>query len=213
MKRNYIWAGILLLIAAVSGVVAVRYFSKRGPLSESNFFYPRVKGSAGASVIIQEFSDFQCPACRMAQPVLQKIEENHRGEVAVLFRHFPLAQHQWSPAAHQAAECAGEQGNFWDYHDLLFSNQEKWSVSENPIVMFAEYAKGLGFNLDRFGACLADEKIKARIEKDRAEGERLQITSTPTFFFNQKRVVGGPALEAEGEKTIAELTGKPAKTP
>lgn len=86
------------------------------------------KGNQSAQVVIVEFSDFQCPACKAAEPYVQQILQNYAGKIVLYYRNFPLTQlHPFAEKAAEASECANEQGKFWEYHDLLFQNQQEWS--------------------------------------------------------------------------------------
>jgi len=148
-----------------------------------------------------EFSDFQCPACRVAQGTLSKLIETYPAKIRLVFQHFPLEGHRWSALAHQAAECASEQDRFWLYHDRLYNEQSAWSILQTPpLGNFFRYAKEEGLDLDRFSRCLVDPAINQRIRQERATGAGLGVRSTPSFFVNGKLVVGTESLRQEVEK-------------
>lgn len=158
------------------------------------------RGSADAAVTIVEFSDFECQHCatlhRSVDDVLHRMGHN----VRVAFRHFPLdsscnpkvtAQiHPSACLAAIAAECAAAQGQFWQYHDLLFDNQRALGPA-----FLIRYAERLGMDVARFNECLGSSAMRARVLEDAAEGARLGIESTPTLFINGRMIKG--ALEAE----------------
>src|SRR5581483_190972 len=87
--------------------------------------------STNTKVTIIEFADFQCPACGQAHPALKQILEEYKGKVTFIYRHFPLPQHQNAILAAKASEAAGEQGKFWEMHDMLYEKQNEWSESNN----------------------------------------------------------------------------------
>ena len=87
-----------------------------------------IEGPADAAIVIKEYSDFECPACQALHPVLQDIRKEYNGQVRFQYNDFPLSQHKYSTTAAVGAECAFQQDKFFDYHDLLFDNQETWAA-------------------------------------------------------------------------------------
>lgn len=161
------------------------------------------KGPADAPITIVEFSNFTCPACAMVQPTLKELLAVREGQVRLVFRHFPLGPpHTDGFRAAVAAECAAQQGVFWEMHDTLFAHAE--ALSENDLL---GYAAGLGLDEAAFAACLDSEDAEARIRKDIAAGQKYGVTATPTFFVNGRRVRGTLPLsefDALIEKVISE---------
>ena len=157
---------------------------------------PRAKGPVNAPIQIIEYSDFQCPACKAIQSTVKSLLSESPGQIRLLFNHFPLEGHPWSPLAHRAAECAALQNRFWEYHDKLYAEQETWSKSlEAPVVALLTYAKDVGMHdLDEFGRCLADSKMDRGIIAEREVGMSLGVRSTPSFFVNGKLAVGVDGL-------------------
>lgn len=144
------------------------------------------KGKSDAKVTIVEFSDFQCPACSAAAPLIEKILSKSE-DVQVIYRYFPLVSiHQHAQAASQASFAAYQFGKFWEYHTLLFEKQNEWSIEKDPKQKFIEYAVSLGINKDDFIKKLTDTKADAdkAIAKDVQDGTTLGISGTPTFFVN-----------------------------
>lgn len=207
MKRGMI--GFVLAAAAVGAVFILRGMN---PLNFSGLTKGEgasAKGPAIAPVTIVEYSDFQCPACGAAQKTLQELYAKYPGKIQIVFRHFPLKMHVWSDLAHTAAECAGEQGKFWELHDKLFATQMLWAQAADNLQNFLGYAKEAGVNLDQFGKCLAGEEAKKRVQSDRQQGDLMQINSTPTFFINGERFVGPVELKTGGEALIRKILGLP----
>jgi thiol-disulfide isomerase/thioredoxin len=138
-----------------------------------------IRGGAHASVTIVEFSDYECPHCAAAAPVLRDIEREFGDRIKVVHMHFPLSGHPHAMAASRAAVAAGRQGKFWEYHDLLFANQSALETAH-----LEQYATRIGLDLARFRADFASPETEARVASDRREGERLQIGGTPAIFIN-----------------------------
>lgn len=133
------------------------------------------------------FTDFQCPFCaQFAQAFRELRSRGVEGvKTTVQFKHFPLSIHPAAALAHQAALAAGEQGKFWEMHDVLFANQS--AVKREDLVV---YATKLGLDLDLFKKDLDSDRLKQLIEADKAEGEKLSVQATPTFFVNGREYSG-----------------------
>lgn len=149
----------------------------------------RIKGNPEAEVRLVEYSDFQCPACAAFEPVLEEVLATYGEQLAFEYKHFPLPIHPYAAQAAVAAEAAGQQGQFFAYHDLLFDNQAEWSNSATPVVQFRAYAEELGLDLDTFNRHLNATILKDRVRSQMQEGRDLQVTGTPTFFLNGERMV------------------------
>ena len=157
-------------------------------------------GDQNAKITIVVFSGYECPYCaKFALETLPKILQNF--SVKVVFKDFPIRE---EVKAHEAANCAGEQGKYWEYHDILFEKQDEWRKNESK---FIEYAKELGLNLSEFEACLDSGKYREEVLEDKEEGIRLGVRGTPTFFINGKMIVGAKPYE-EFEKILKEMTQK-----
>lgn len=143
-------------------------------------------------VEIVVFSDFQCPFCAHFSTAVREVQARGVAGVptTVKFKHFPLIIHPAALLVHQAAVAAGEQGKFWEMHDLLFANQA--AVSRENLLL---YAKSLKLDLERFRRDLDSERIRQLIETDRIEGEKLGIQGTPSFFVNGNRYSGTRSVD------------------
>lgn len=140
----------------------------------------RVLGSPAAPITIVEFSDFQCPFCKRASATIKEVMAKYAGKVRLAYRDFPLREiHSDAESAAEAARCAGEQGKFWEYHDLLFESQGKLDAAS-----LDGYAQSLKLDGKKFQACLASGKFKAQIEQDLHDGARAGVDGTPGFFVN-----------------------------
>ena len=145
-----------------------------------------IKGNKDAKTILIEYSDFQCPACAFYYPLLKKISEEFGDNLAIVYRHFPLPNHQGAKPMAYAAEAAGKQGKFWEMHDMIFDNQSKWvAQSQSKIKDIAvEYAKSLELNIEQFEKDFGSKEIEQKVEGHYRDGIKAGINSTPTFFLN-----------------------------
>lgn len=152
-----------------------------------------VKGSRYAPVTIVEFGDFQCSYCatftRETLPLIEK-EYVSTGEVRIVFRDYPLRNHRFAKKAAQAAECADEQGKFWQYHDLLFENQHALDA-----VSLRRYARDLELDPASFAECLNSRETAAEVERDIRDGQIYGVRGTPTFFIDGTRLAGAKPYE------------------
>ena len=156
-------------------------------------------GGKDAKITIIEFADYQCPFCTKVLPTLKDLLAKKGDKVKVVFRDFPLPAHKNAALAAEAAECADEQGKFWEYNELLFNNQQSLSITN-----LSDYAKGIRLNTETFNRCLASGMQRSEVEKDAADAKRAGITSTPSIFINGYYVSGIPTL-AYLEEVIADI--------
>ncbi len=166
-------------------------------------------GSDEAPIKIVEFGDFQCPACRAAAAPLKQSFENNKQNVQLIYRHIPLPIHPNADESAQAAEAAGLQGKFWEMYDILFAEQETWSGLADPKAQFVAYAQSLGMDVDKFGNDYGSSAVADAIGRDKAEADRVGVSSTPTFFVNGERIVGAQSMDQWQEiinRKLAELT-------
>jgi protein-disulfide isomerase len=148
-------------------------------------------GDAKAPVTLVEYSDFECPICRSLHDTLRTLLPNYP-QVRVVFKDFPLEQiHPWARTAAIAGRCAYQQDPkaFWKMYDLIYDNQEVISA-ENAWSQMADFAGRVGLNADTFKACMAGPEAGAAIDASRANGQLLEVGSTPTIFVNGRRMVG-----------------------
>jgi len=146
-------------------------------------------GTADAPVTIIEFSDFECPYCKRSVPILKEILAKYPGKLKLVYRDFPGPNHQQARSAAEAAQCAAEQGRFWEYHDALFTRQ-------SPVTgwNFLSIAEDLGLHQSPFDACMKENRYREEVLKDVRDGLKLGVTSTPTFFINGRPLVGARPL-------------------
>lgn len=145
-------------------------------------------GNPDALVKIVEFGDFQCPACATAEPIVAKMVENNKDKILFVFRHFPLPAHKNAIVSSRAAEAAGNQGKFFEMYKVLYQKQKEWEASNNPDPIFEKYGAELGLDMAKYKEDF--DKAIGVINKDSAEGNKLGVDSTPTFFINGQKYVG-----------------------
>ncbi|OGD83698.1 hypothetical protein A3G14_00780 [Candidatus Curtissbacteria bacterium RIFCSPLOWO2_12_FULL_38_9] len=149
---------------------------------------PHTVGDPGAAVVVVEFADLQCPACRSADPIVHQLLENYGEDVYYVFRHYPLSIHKNAKKAAQAAEAAASQGKFFEMVEKLYASQSDWQDSGNAQEHFETYAAEIGLNIDQFKSEI--NQFNDPIESDFALGNRFGVQSTPTFFINGERYSG-----------------------
>ena len=146
-------------------------------------------GSPTAPVEVIEFADFECPACGQYATITEpdvRTRLVNTGQVRMRYIDYPLPMHKNTWDASLAAACANDQGKFWEMHDALFANQDKWNgeATSRPRGPIADLAKSVGLDMTKYGACMDAETHRAKIQSHLAEAEKRQIQSTPTFVFN-----------------------------
>jgi protein-disulfide isomerase len=148
------------------------------------------RGPSDAKVTIVEFSDFQCPFCSRAEPVVDQIMAAHAGKVRIVFRQYPLPIHAEAPKAAEASLCANEQGKFWEMHKQLFANQSALKVED-----LKNHAKTLQLDSAKFDACLDTGKFKSQVDADLEAGRKAGVNGTPEFFVNGTSMSGAVPFE------------------
>jgi protein-disulfide isomerase len=136
------------------------------------------RGDSNAPVVLVEFADYQCPYCQKVNPQIQQLKKEYGDNLTVIFKDFPLPMHHGSEKAAEASRCAGEQGKFWEYHDVLFYSKE---IEPDAL---KEHARVLKLDGDRFDTCLDNGAEAAAVKKDLDEAKSLGLTGTPSFFVN-----------------------------
>jgi len=150
-----------------------------------------ILGDSKASVTLVEYSDFQCPVCRNLHDVLRGMLPNYP-QVRVIFKDFPLEQlHPWARTAALAGRCAYQQDSkaFWKMYDFIYDGQDLISA-ENAWSKMNDFADQSGLDAGTFKSCLASPEAAAAVDASRANGQELEVSSTPTIFINGRRIVG-----------------------
>lgn len=153
-----------------------------------------VQAVPNAKITLVEFGDFECPACGVAYPVVQKVLQDYKGKITYAFREFPIPSHKYGTLAAQAAEAAGAQGKFYPMYDKLYSNQKDWgdeTKDTNAMDYFVKYAKELKLDVNKFKQDVENNAYDKRIKRDSGDGQQLGVNATPTFFLNGEMIEGG----------------------
>lgn len=182
----------------------LRLAPPRAPISMKDV---PVRGAANPGVTLLEFADFECPYCQQIQPVLQRIEKEFEGKIALAFKDFPLPMHPNAPKAAEAAHCAAAQGKYWEYHDILFDKKQL-----APEFLKA-FARELKLDTAKFDACLDSGEMKVIVNAHAAEAQSLVLQGTPTILINGRLISGDLSYERLRAAILEELsaTGEPAK--
>ena len=212
-------AAVALLGAAAIGYVATR--PDEAP-PRATIVDPKLaseaqgylRGDSTAPVQILEWADYECPACAqfatITEPDVRKrlIET---GLASYRFFDFPLEQHRNTIGASTAAACAGDQGKYWEMHDRLFAGQMEWNTqaTSSPKDVFEGYAREIGLDVAAWESCYDSDKHARRIQANRAEGERRQVRSTPTFVVGKRMIPG--ALPYDMLKALVDSAAAEAK--
>lgn len=190
--RKFIIGIILATVAIV--VVAVFFLTKdQKGLSNEGLVDRKIvesekmwtSGANDPKVVIVEFSDFQCPACKAVEPIIKRVMEKYKDTVRFGYRHFPLSIHPNAFDAALAAEAAGKQNKFWEMHDLLFEKQSDLSKDK-----LQSYAKGLDLNMEQFDKDFNSDELRQKILNDQADANKAGLEATPTFFINGVKFTG-----------------------
>ena len=208
----------LLAAVAVIGAGVLWYGSRARPApppaatpsvaAAADGFTGYTLGSDRAPVEITEYSDFECPFCAsfatVQMPVI-RAQLIAPGKVRWRYRDFPLPSHRYSRLAALAAQCAGEQGKFWEMHDQLFAHHQWAQTGKDPRGLFRDFARAAGLDLERYDACVDSQRYAGRIQASVAEGEARGVNGTPSFFVNGRRYDGRPTSD-DFQRLVDSLT-------
>lgn len=182
---------LLYLVYLLINKPTQTYFPEINVVSKTDL----IKWSPDKKNILVEYSDFQCPACKNFHDFLQEFESSSSAnflitkKITLVFRHFPLYQiHPTSMDAAYAAEASALQGKFWEMDDQLFGKQDSWSTSANPRQEFINMASEIKLDIEKFKSDMDSKVVKDKVQADLASGNKAEINSTPTFFFNGNKI-------------------------
>jgi protein-disulfide isomerase len=165
-----------------------------------------VKGPEEAPVVLTIFSDFQSPLSAQAAIMLKELLSRYPEKIRLVFKHFPLPFHQQAELAHEAALAAGEQGKFWEMHDLLFQNQQNLRPEQ-----LLKYAKSLGLDLATFRQALEEHRYRGSVRQGVRDGKNQDVRGVPTLFINDRRLDGVQTLFVVQALIDKELAHQPQK--
>lgn len=162
-----------------------------------------MKGNKDAKVTVVQFAEFQCPYCGKAKETVDQVMKDYDGKIRLVFRDFPLSFHPRAIPAAVAANCAGEQGKYWEMFDQLMSNQRALEDSD-----LESYAKASGVkDMGQWKTCLSDPKQLAEVQADAEAGNELGVTGTPAFFINGIMLSGAQPYDEFKSIIDRELAG------
>jgi protein-disulfide isomerase len=212
-NRNVLIGGLLLLLIAAAFTIGALWqqLQNKGDSTEPNVAGTQtttkssktrsisvdesdpVLGDKDAPITIIEISDFQCPYCaNFEAQTFDQLKKAYidSGKAKLVYRDLPLTQigHRNAPKAAEAAQCAQEQGKFWEYHHKLFAEQDNWSKEQDPTALLKGYADDLGLN-ESFATCLDDGKMRDRVSADARAAQQAGIRGTPTFFIGRSDTI------------------------
>jgi protein-disulfide isomerase len=192
-----------LVLAAAVGAGLWYFNSSRQTVGEVAAGEPgaepaRALGPEGAPVVLEEFGDYQCAACKQVFPDVEAIKREYGDRLRFVFRHYPItSMHPHALVAAHAAEAAGQQGKFWEMHRALYERQQVWSRTPDPRPLFESYAREAGLDVERFRRDIGGPEADARLVADHARARSLNVESTPTFFLNGRKLPPTPAFGRE----------------
>lgn len=193
MKRVWSWTLVVLfIVGGVFGMIKLATQTGSSGSASGGSVVTAVSSSdwkkGNGQVLLMEYSDFECPACAAYFPFVKRLAGELGNEMQLVYRHFPLPQHQNAERAARVAEAAGLQGKFWEMHDMIFENQKKWAGNGDAEETFLGYGKILGLDVDRLKSDMNSESIKNKVKENRSSGLDAGVNSTPTFFVNGKKI-------------------------
>lgn len=207
---------IIWVIIAVLVVVGLYFlFTSGGGASQSKLYQAgipneldNIKGNASSTVVLMEYSDFECPACRTYYPVMRQLMQEYGDRVLFVYRHFPLTGiHANAEFAARASQAAAKQGKFWEMHDMLFEKQDEWAQSSNVEEKFVSYAKLIGIDTEQFKSDWRSKEVKDFVSSQRIHALSIGLQGTPSFFLNGTKI-NNPSSVDEFKNLIIKALAK-----
>ncbi len=212
MSKQF-WGVIVLIIAMFAGIFMLTGNKSGAPGTGANStktLTNHVIGKGQAKVTLVEYGDYQCPFCGQYYPIVKQVQTEFNDQIIFQFRNYPLVNaHPNAFAAARAAEAAGMQNKYWEMHDLLYQTQSQWSQLSDATSAFEQFAKQIGLDSVKYKTDFASSKVNDLINADTAEGNRLGITGTPTFFLDGKKIEVTQQVTAFERLINAEIAKKP----
>ncbi len=215
-KRSFLQRYGLLIGVVVVAVVAVAVFASLDRAGAGQDGVPddepldKSLGAADAPIVVAEYADFQCPYCKdFADDSGRLLKEEYvdTGQVRFVYRHFAFLGDESTWAA-EAAECADEQGRFWDYHDRIFAAQGAENSGAYSQENLKSFAAELGLDTERFNECIDTREYRSEVRQEYAEGQRLGVQGTPTLFVDGRLVRNGGDYDVLKAAIEAALAGQ-----
>ncbi|MCU1516536.1 MAG: disulfide bond formation protein DsbA [Pseudarthrobacter sp.] len=196
--RRVIW--ILLAIIVGAGIIWYAVFTATKPAPVEPQAAPvaevvredshRVTSPTTEKAQLVEFLDFECEACRAAEPMVAELKKEFGDQITFIHRYFPIPSHRNSGRAALAVEAAAQQGKYEQMYTKMFETQPQWGEKQDfQDALFRTFAQELGLDMEKYDAAIASEETKERIRTDIADGKALGVSGTPTFFLNGEKLV------------------------
>jgi protein-disulfide isomerase len=203
MSKQF-WAIIVVIVLVFVGIVAFSGKNDNGSTGSKATPTNHVEGTSTTGVKLVEYGDYQCPICGLYYSTVKQVAATYTDKITFQFRNLPLTSiHPNAFAGARAAEAAGDQGKYWQMHDMLYENQQTWSSANNPTSFFATYAKSLGLNLTQFNKDYAGSKANNAINADIAAFDKTgDEKATPTFYLNGKKVNLADVVDSNNEPSV-----------
>jgi protein-disulfide isomerase len=191
---------VVIVVSLIGGGLLLNFQQRSDPVDEEDD--PIVEANvadpaANVVVTLEEFCDYQSPACATIAPTLKKLRDEYGTNVNLVFRNTPLPVNKNALPAARAAEAARMQSRFWEMHYLLLEKQSEWKDEENPKLRFLQWARDLGIDVARFEQDMDSEQVTFRIEADKDAAIALAIQEVPAIVINGRRLKAG-AMTADG---------------
>lgn len=188
-KTNLTFGVIGLIVLAIAVFALTRPHAE--PLSAARLAADPAYGAEDARVTIIEYSDYGCPSCKdwHNAGILRQLRETYGDRVRFIWKDFPVITSA-SPKAAEAAQCAFDQGKFWEYHDLLYEKSPAIGIND-----LKAYAGELGLDTIKFNNCLDSSQNSPKVEQSMNEGYRYGFNGAPSFVVNGKKLIGPPSFE------------------
>ncbi len=184
---------VVLVIASIVGIWYAAQNSDKKTVDNSNVMEvvedDWTKGNPDAKVVLVEYLDFECGACKAYYPLIGRLTKEYGDRILLVSRYFPLPGHKNAMTSAIAVEAAAQQGKYWEMHDMLFENQDTWSAerSANPEV-FVSYAEKLGLDIAQYKKDASSEEVENRVLRDKDSGVKAGVNGTPSYFLNGKKI-------------------------
>ncbi len=204
IKRILFWFGfVVVIVLIIWGLIVAAGREPVIPAGPSGEPVPisaedHVRGADDAAVTLIEYSDLQCPACAAYYPLIERLLNESSTTVRFAYRHFPLypLPHKNALVASYASEASALQGKFWEMYQMLFENQASWSDVRDAKPVFEGYAERIGLDMERYRSDIDSDAVKARVDRDVSDAERLGVNATPTFFVNGRSIPNPQSYES-----------------
>jgi protein-disulfide isomerase len=219
---------LIVAVVAIAGIAALTYQTTRPKATATATAFdttlPAVKssgyvlGSESAPVEVTEFGDFECPQCgrfaTLTEPDIRSRLVN-TGKMRIRYIDYPLAMHRNTWNASRAAACADEQGKFWEMHDAIYANQDRWdgTATGNPDKVLKQIGTQIpGINADSFTSCVDTKKTQAKVQAHYQLAVAAHADGTPTFIFGDQKITAFLSYD-EFKKMVDDLTAKTSAAP